>query len=192
MIRCYLVGLTPVSATDSDRASPLQTCTLRPPRQSTACRLAPGRGGRRDSALPLICGAAGAARRFLLLPRLPRSRHTLGPDPSCGLQPPLTFSFHWAASGDCVNLSDCLFSQCQSAVAGACLVLTPRTISWCNKWLSLPPPFIYSKDLVCTDLFFYFFSPNMEITSTFTALIGMQPGGRNFLLWWQLLWHQVI
>lgn len=46
-------------------------------------------------------------------------------------------------SPDCIKLpgsnTDCLLLQCQSTVAGACAVLTRRTISCCNKRVSLPP-----------------------------------------------------
>lgn len=83
-------------------------------------------------------------------------RQILAPTPAAA-----AFDFSTAPdSPDCIKLpgsnTDCLLLQCPSTVAGACVVLTQRTISCCNKRVSLPPRmaqalpspplFIYSKD----------------------------------------------
>lgn len=66
-------------------------------------------------------------------------RQILAPTPAAA-----AFDFSTAPdSPDCIKLpgsnTDCLLLQCQSTVAGACVVLTRRTISCCNKRVSLPP-----------------------------------------------------
>lgn len=163
------------------------------------CRLcsfteACGRGGSRSLVLPARtasylrrCRSYSAVPVFAAATALP-----LYAPPVPLLQPAAASDFFpWAASPDCVNPSgcstDCLFFQCQSTVAGVCLVLTPRTISWCNKLISRPPsPFIYSKYFVCTGHPLHSFSPQKSnVGITFTLLSQMQPSGRGFLCWWQ-------